>query len=427
MTRRRSGPPIPAGPPDPLALAMIQDAQGLAGDLSDVFAAIRGYDASQIYGILYKKPEGVRIGYQGKFQWIEDLAAPFDFTEIYTSLKARFGGGDYRMTIMCAGKLAKQHEFSIYGPAINLPAPGAPLTPANDAMKPGDMLALMMTQAAEARREAQDQQRFFMEQQSARDARMMQVLATVVPVVAPLLFGNREKLSDVLTLMQASRPDNNLKETVETFAALKTLFGGEGGAAPPPGFDPDDIVGSIGRLAGPILGAAGRAFNGREAAQPAQLAAPAGDGLLHLPGPPPGGFEVNPTPAADAPRLPVLELVKPHVAYFFSAHLDPGLAAEAVADIMARAQVTEADLNGLVASFTLSADWLADLAAQGLDLRSDAAWANEFLAQLVSFWNDSHGDGGDSDGPGRRVADNADDAEARPARVAVNGDSRPGA
>ena len=371
MTRRRAGPAL--GPPDPMAEALIKDAQGLAGDLSAVLDAIRGYDASQIYGILYKKPEGVRIGYQGKYQWIEDLAAPFDFTEIYASLKARFGGGDYRMTIMAAGKIVKQHEFSIFGPAINAGAPGAPL-PANDAMKPSDMMALMMTQSAEARREAQDQQRFFMEQQSARDARLMQTLAVIVPVLAPLLFGNREKLSDVISLMQSGKPENNLKETVETFAALKTLFGGEGGAAPGLDFNPDDIVGSLGRLAGPLLGAAGRAFNGRETA-PAQLAAPEGDGLLHLPGPlpPPGGFAPNPTPAADAPRLPVLELVKPHVSYFFNAHLDPGLAAEAVSDIMVRAQVTEADLNGLVASFTLSADWLADLAGQGLDLRSDPA------------------------------------------------------
>ncbi len=424
MTRRRSGPP-PAGPPDPITEALIKDAQGLAGDLSDVFAAIRGYDASQIYGILYKKPEGVRIGYQGKFQWIEDLAAPFDFTEIYTSLKARFGGGDYRMTIMCAGKIAKQHEFSIYGPAINLAAPGAP-APANDAMKPGDMLALMMTQAAEARREAQDQQRFFMEQQSARDARLMQTLGIVIPVVAPLLFGGREKLSDMVALINANRPrETNLKETVETFAALKTVFAGEGGAAPGLDFNPDDIVGSISRLAGPMLGAVGRAFNGRDGA-PAQLAAPEGDGLLHLPGPTGGGFTLNGPPPA-GPRLALLELVKPHVAYFFNAHLDPGLAAEAIADIMARAQVTEDDLNGMVAAFTLSADWLADLAGQGLDLRSDPAWASDFLRELVAAWNDSHGDGGSPDGPGGRAADDADNARPGPARVAVNGDSRPGA
>jgi hypothetical protein len=427
MTRRRSGPPPAAGPLDPITEALVKDAQGVAGDLSDVFASLKGYEASQVYGVLYKKPEGVRIGYQGKFQWIEDLAAPFDFTEIYSSLKARFGGGDYRMTIMAAGKLVKQHEFSIYGPALNLPTPGA-REPANDAMKPADMLALMMTQAAEARREAQDQQRFFMEQQSARDARLMQTLGIVIPVVAPLLFGGREKLSDLVAMMAANRPpETNLKETVETFAALRSVFGGEGGAAPGGlDFNPDDIVGSIGRMAGPMLAAAGRAFNGRGEPAPAQLPPPEGDGLLHLPGP--AAFTLNPpAPAASGPRSPLLELVKPHVAYFFNAHLDPGLAAEAVSDIMARAQVTEADLNELVAAFTLSADWLADLAGQGLDLRSNPAWASDFLRELVAAWNDGHGDGGDSDGPGGRVADHAPDAGPGAARLAVNGDSRPGA
>jgi hypothetical protein len=422
-SRTRTGPP-PAGASDPITEALIKDVQGLAGDLSDVFAALRGYDVSEIYGILFKKPDGVRIGYQGKYQWIEDLTAPFDFTEIYTSLKARFGGGDYRMTIMCKGKTVKQHEFSIYGPSISLAAPGAPL-PANDAMKPGDMLALMMTQAAEARREAQDQQRFFMEQQSARDARLMNTLGIVIPILAPLLLGNREKLSDVVALMQSNKPDSNLKETVETFAALKTLFGGEGGAPGGMDFNPDDLVGSIGRLAGPVLAAAGRAFNGREAPRE-PLALPEGDGLLHLPGPA-AGFAPNPSPPTGGPSSPVLDLVKPHVAYFFNAHLDPGLAAEAVSDIMVRAQVTEADLNALVAAFTLSADWLADLAGQGLDLRSDPAWASEFLRELVANWNDRHGDGDGSDGPGGRAGDDADDAGPRPARVALNGDSQPGA
>jgi hypothetical protein len=418
MTRRRPLPPTPA---DPLAETLIKDREGLAGDLSAVLLAMQGYDAGEIRGILYKKPDGARFGYTGKFSWIEDTPAPFDFTEIYTSLKTRFGGGDYRMTITARGQILKQHEFSIFGPSI---APGPAAAPANDAMKPADMLALMMTQAAEARREAQDQQRFFMEQQSARDARLMATLGVVVPVLAPLLFGNREKLADVIALMRSDRPDNNLKETVETFAALKTLFGTEGGAPGAMDFNPDDLVGSIGRLAGPALAAVGRAFNGRDASTPAPLALPEGDGLLHLPGPAPG-FTVNPAPVASGPSSPLLDLVKPHVAYFFNAHLDPGLAAEAVSDIMARAQVTEADLNALVAAFTLSADWLADLAGQGLDLRSDPAWASEFLSELVTIWNDRHGDGDGSDGPGGRVGDHADDAGPRAPRVTLNGDSPP--
>jgi hypothetical protein len=429
MTRRR---PAPALAPDPLAQALIKDREGLAGDLTAVFEAIKGYDASEIHGILYKKPDGARLGYTGKFSWIEDVPAPFDFTEIYTSLKARFGGGDYRMTIMARGVIAKQHEFSIFGPSIT---PGQPVAaPASDAMKPADMLALMMTQAAEARREAQDQQRFFMEQQSARDARLMATLGVVVPVLAPLLFGNREKLSDVLAMMRDARPPNDLKDTVETFAALKTVFGGEGGGlGGGGGLDPDDIVGSIGRIAGPALAAVGRALDRRPGAAPvAELAAPAGDGLLHLPGPDPAGYQPNPPPANGATPAapsgsPILDLVKPHVAYFFSAHLDPGLAAEAIADIMTRAQVAQGDLDALVASFTLSADWLADLAAQGLDLRADPAWAAEFLSELRALWDDAHSGDDDSDGGGRRAADVEDDAPARAPGLAINGDSRPGA
>jgi hypothetical protein len=122
-----------------------------------------------------------------------------------------------------------------------------------------------------------------------------------------------------------------------------------------------------------------------------------------------------------------LDLVKPHVAYFFNAHLDPGLAAEAIADIMQRADVAEEDVSGLVAAFSLSPDWLADLAAQGLDLRSDPEWANSFLRELVALWTDSDRDGDHSPGPGGSAPDPKDDAGAGAPGVKVNGHSRPGA
>lgn len=424
MTRARAR--RPDQPIDPMADAVFKDTLGIAGELETVLAAISGFDQETIKAMLFKKPPGTP-GALGRYEFIEAVPPPIDMEAIMASLKTRFGGGDYRVTIFAGGKTRKQIEFSIMGE----PKTPSSQTP-NDQLGGSSLIMMFMQMNDASRKDMMAQQQFAMEQQRLaadrdrdRTTQLLQTVGLALPVLAPLLF-NREKLSDIVAMINANRAEpNSLKDTVETLVAVKGLLGDNSDKSTD--FNPDDIVGSIGRLAGPMLGAAGRAFasarnGGQAGAEVHEPPAQIGDGHLHLPAPEP----LTITPPA-VPSSPVLALIAPHVRYFFANGHDPGLAAEAVTDIMERQGVTDGDLNELVAAFTLSADWKADLAAQGLDLRSDPQWADDFLAQLVDLWTQRDRSGEPEAGRGRGLADVAPDAPTRANGVAVADDPRPGA
>lgn len=404
--------------PDPLADAQLAGQAGVAEQLSRVLESLQGFDQGSVMGYLYRKPPlGV-----GKFEFAERMVPPTDPGELLEGVKEKYGGGDYRLQVFAGGKTRGNCEFSVMGPPKPIVAPGAPPAAA-DPMAGGGLLAMMLNMQAESRRESMDQQRFFMEQQQARTTALLQAAGIAIPVLAPLLFGNREKLADIIALMNANKPvPNNLKETVETITLVKGLFGD---GDKPAGFDPDDMVGSIARLAGPMIGAAGRAFNGRGApgGQGEEPPPAFGDGTLQLP--PPDPRAPAPTPGAQ-PANPVLALIRPHVLYFYSASLDPGLAAEAVVDIMQRAGVGDGDLNDLVAAFTLAADWKGDLAAQGIDLRANPEWADDFLNELVAAWTDRDRHGDDTAGRGGGVGDAPSHAQPGQEGIALDADPPPG-
>lgn len=404
---------------DPLAEAVFIDTQGVAGDLSEVLSALAGYDSSSIKGVLFRKPASGL----GPFEWLEEVAAPIDMSAIMASLKSRWGGGKYRLQIFAGNKTRKVVEFAIAGDTKTAPA--------NPMMEGGGIIQMMMlmnqqqqASQAEARREQGEMQRFMMQQQDAAAARQSSMItalaAAALPALIPILSGaNREKLSDLLGIMQNGKGGTSLKETVETIVLLKGLTKDDDKSD----FDPSDMMGSIMRGAGPALGAIGKAFSGQR--QQPQLEAPqdqAGDGGLYLPTDT-GTPQLPPPPELPAAgRDPVLALIRPHVNYFFAANHQPDLAADAVMDIIVRAQVPEDHINALVAAFAISGEnWLGDLAAQGIDLRSNPEWAGQFLEELVARFADRDGDDGYSTGTGRRAPDAAGDA--RPGAGGVAGDA----
>jgi hypothetical protein len=85
--------------PDPMADAVLSYTMGMAGALD----AISGLDQSTIKGIIFRKPPGGL----GPSEWIEEVAPPFDMS----SLKARFGGGEYQLRVFAGGKTRKVIEF----------------------------------------------------------------------------------------------------------------------------------------------------------------------------------------------------------------------------------------------------------------------------------------------------------------------------
>lgn len=408
-------------PFDPLAEVLFSDSLGIAGDLEQVLNAITPYNTDTIKAILHKKPAG-----PGAWALIRSYTPPINMDEISEHLKAEFGGGDYRLTIFAGGKTRKQIEFSILGEP-KMPSASGPGRPA-DAFGGGDFFKYWMAMQAEQRqreddarrdREAREEQ-WRRDQQTAadrREDRQTALVGTLVaafgPALIPVLTGaNREKLTDLLAIMNSQRDKGGgMKETLDMLMVAKTLFGD---GPKPDGWDPADIVGSLGRLAGPVAEAAGRAFRGR-GAQPAEVEPP--EEYLSLPEPDPPAatgqaLPPPPPPAGESSRL--VALVRPHILFFFGSDLPPDLAAEAIVVILRRENVSDEEVAGFATAFALSPDWKTDLAGEGIDLRSNPEWADEFLDELVGQWSESAGnpDAGDGD-PGRR-GDPADDAPRSP-------------
>src|ERR1700743_253457 len=265
--------------PDPVGQAVLTDSLGIASELEALLASLAGIDESRIKGILFKKPNGIG---ETKYQIIEEIPAPIDFGEVMQSCKTRFGGGDYRLSIFADKKLRKQADFSIFGEPIKPNTSNSPNAPHVDPLAGDRLIMLMMNQQAEARRDMMDQQRFAMEQQSRRDTQLMQTLGLILPAALPLMFGGREKLGDLIAIMNSNKPENGgLKETVENLSAVKGLLENPDKT---PAFDPDNMVQSLARLAGPTIAAAGRAFgSGRRGEAAAEEAPAEGDGQLPLP------------------------------------------------------------------------------------------------------------------------------------------------
>jgi hypothetical protein len=402
--------------PDPFADAVFTDTLGVAGELGDFLDQLKAFDVSSIKAMLYRKPaSGV-----GGYAYLGVVPAPIHMDAVMEYLKEEFGGGDYRVSVFAGGKTRKQIEFPIYGLAKPLKSINGTSTASSGDMKPTDMLGLFMQMQESARREAAERRSEMMEQLRAdrerdrdRTSAMVALAGSIAPALIPVLF-NREKLSELLAIMKAGEGEkSSLKDTVELVVLLKKAFGEDRGGD----FDPENVMGSIARLAGPVVGGLGRAFSANRA-PPQEEASPAELGELHLP--PPEPPQIAPAAAPGAPANPVLHLIRPHLLYLYSAQLPPDLAADALVDIMERSGVTDENLNELVAAFTLSPDWKADLAAQGIDLRGNPGWADELLSELVAAWT-SRDDDGDS-GPGRTggVADPEDHAEAGPPGLEID-------
>ena len=396
-------------PNDPVEMAAHTDRQALADELAEVYRSLEGVDENRITASLFRLPDGGL----GKFQWLEDLSAPFDIQQIRAALKAKYGGGKYRLQIFVDKITRRNVEINIAGEAVK------PAGAGGDSIAGNGVLAVMLQMQEAARREASDArredfERRRLEQDRDRDrtTAMWTAIAAIAPVALPLLL-NREKLTDLLALVNSNKQEpQSLKDQIETVVLLKKAFGDDKGGD----FDPSDVVGSLARLAGPALAAAGRAIGGR--------GAPGGQGPAEEPAydmpPLPLPQPAAAPPAADRPAgggeggagqlPPLLQALKGDILYFYGRSHDPALAADALVDIMTRGGVTDEAVNGLVAAFGLSADWKADLAAAGLDLRGNPGWADDFLAELVDAWTNRERPGDASAGGAGGLADAADDA-----------------
>lgn len=380
--------------------AVTQDQERIADDLSNVLDALKDFDQGAIRGMLYRKPpNGV-----GKFEWIEDIVPPFDLPGIHQELKDRFNGGNFELRVFAGGRIRKSVSIDIV--KENRPIALAP-------KDNGDITALMgmMMQMNQGSSDRQMQMMMQMSQQAAAAQQAStQMMVGMMTAIVPALAGGKEKTSELMQAFAAMQPkpaENDLEKTITTFAALKSVFKDD--TEKGPGFDADDIVGSVVRMAGPVAGAVGRAFQSRNGSGAEQVTA------QQVEYPPHQSLMLdNPTtsqPPLDqmpvAARHPVLALIRDDVLFAFTRQKGPELAAEMVYDTIEAHGVTEDQINDLVGAFALSPDWLSDLAVEGIDLRSNPEWANAFLGALVSIHTDPErereyigGQGGSDPNPG---------------------------
>jgi hypothetical protein len=329
-------------------------------------------------------------------------APPFDLGKIFGELKRLYGGGSFELRIRAGGRIRGTVPIYI---AKELAAPAAPPAAATGGM--GEIMTLMMTQ-----------------QQAAADRQMDMMLAmnkSQTDLMAAIFTGNRgggEKISDTVALIAALQPKGGgVKETLETFAAFKALTDGTGGGDKGGGeFDAEDLLGSAGRLAGPVMRGLAD-FLQRRGIGPGGGAGEGADFSANGAHPPSGGgpLALEATPS----RFRVIELVKIDVVYGYERGHDPGKVADLVYDVIEANNVTEAEINELATTFALSPTGLEDLAAEGVDLRERPQWAHDFFATLAEIHASVHSEEAeDSERPGGGAANAAGNGAAKPRRAA---------
>lgn len=389
----------------PLEEAVLADQANIADDLSNIFDALKDYDSGTIKGILYRKPlNGI-----GKYEWIEETVPPFDLSAIHNELKERFGGGSFQLRVFAGGRIRKNVDIDIVKEKTPI------IAPQKDG---GDMMMMfqimMQTQAAnqQAAQVSADRQ---MQMMMAANQQSSQMMMGMMTAIVPALAGGREKTSDLMQAIAAMQPKGeSAKETLELMASMKTLLkdDSEKGSG---GFDADDLVGSVVRMAGPVAGAVGRVFSERRGAAENPISAQqveyAPQPSLMLGNDAPNDIYA---PAPQGARHPVLALIRDDVLFMFTRNHDPERAADIVYDTIEANGVTEEQINDLVGAFALSTDWLGELAAEGIDLRTNPEWANQFLSALVSIHTDPERNGNDFGGQGGSNPNLGPDGEPGP-------------
>lgn len=391
----------------PFRDALLRDSENVAEQFASIVEEFGGTSDGSVKGHLYK------VQRSGKFEWIGEYWPPFDQAEIFREVRENYNGGDFQMRIMVQGRRGVQKTLTF---AV-APAPHRDHAPKDNS---GEMFPLMM-QMMQGSSDRQMQMMMQMSQQSqAMFAQMNQSQQAMMAALIPAMMGGREKTSDIVQMVAALKGDDKggMAGMFEAMKSAKELFGGGGDGG---GLDADDLVGSAVKLAGPIMGALGRVAEQRRGVEPppqtvTPLHVQPQHRALAVPAPEAAPLALD-LPEHAPSRFPLLDIVRDDVLFNFGKGRSADFTASVVMELLDERGTSEAEFNELIAAFTLSPDWLSDLAAEGIDLRSQPEWANAFLAELVRLYADV--DDGDEH-PERRDGgdgDAGDDAKAGAAGV----------
>lgn len=403
---------------DPIAEVIAGQRENTAEELSDILAELGSVVTADSNIKVYKEADR-----GGEWAYCKTLEPPLQTEGLLDELRQEWGGGRYFIRVFADKKIVTTRRLTIAGdknPARPQAQPDKtaelfPLMLQMTQKSSGDM-ATMLTAMMQ---QQQASMQMSMQQQMAASDRQMQMMMGMMTAV----LGGQSKPEQLLAAfapLLAQKSGGGMDETIKGLVALKELINpGEGGGS-------DDMFTTAMKTFGPAVASA--------LAKPAETPPPnPGPPMLAAPhGPPPrlppmrpgpqyvprdGAVAITPTATPEASQGspdPVLAAIREDVLFFAKRGTDPALAAEAVLEQIDKAGITDEQVTALVVRFTASADWLSDLAAAGIDLRSRPEWAQQFLSELVAQYTDNHGGDTDSARPGGGSADPDEDEGIEP-------------
>lgn len=399
----------PPEKPGPLAAVAEAEAARSADSVFDVLAGLDEFADQGASCKVFKLP-----GYQ----YCREIDPNDDVTAILDELRDEFGPGNYVVRVYVKGRKGQLAErgFSIASTRKRE-------EPKKDESFSEKLLLALVTGGGMGGKGSDSNELVgaMMAAQTASADRQMTMMTTLMATITAALSGNKsESTATLLTalgpLMQQPK-GAGFGEMIEHLAAARELFGGGSGGG---GEDDGGVMGAVAKALAPSIpdiaaGFRDLAARGRqEAATPVQA----------LPAMTPAGpRQVQPATVGLLAQFPLLAAIAPDVMFYFGRGLPPELAADGVFEVLAKMGVGETDLVPIVAAFSASENWVADLAAAGLDLTSNVGWANQFLENLLAIYQgeDDHREGG-----GRGAADAGSHGEAGALGKSANGGPQSG-
>lgn len=381
---------------DPMQGAVDSDRENIAAVLEEALSLLSNVDQGTIKGILYRIPVP-----NGKYEWIRDVYPPFDMSEIMRSLKEDIGGGDYALRIMAEGKVRKTIHFSIMKDKMPLVA---------DKVKDDSMTMMMFQMMMQQSRDASQQRMEDMRERQAASERQMTMIVGLASAALPIIMGGKDKTSEVMAALGPyinRKEDDSTEKTLALLKNAKELFGGN--SSDEKGDDMQEMVASGVKLIGPALKGLGDMVSRGRGAAPTGAADASREPMAEVPA---LMLPQGETPLVHASKYPILDLIRADVLYFFARNHDPEKTADMVYDIIEQHDVSDEAINELAAAFAISPDWMADLAQEGIELRSRPDWAEKFLTALISIHAGIDGTDDDTERGAGSLSDAREDGAA---------------
>lgn len=405
-TRRRITEEIdePEAVDAPMAAVAVEEAGRTADHVSDALAGLDEFAEPGASFKVYKLP-----GYQ----YCREIDPRDDTTAMLEDVREEYGPGNYVVRVYVKGRKGQIAER-----AFSIAAARRREEVKKDESFTEKLLLAMVSGGG--MNKGPDLAALMAAQQQSAD-RQTTAMMGMISAIVPALAGNKgESAASLLTAMAPllERPKApGFGDAIEALLQAKELFSRDGG-----GDEGGGVMEAAVKAIGPSIpdfarGFADMAARGRQdAAQPMQMVPAARPAI------------VAPNHAAGAgaglmARFPLLAAIAPDVMFYFGRRIPPELAADGVFEVLNQMKVGEAELVPLIAAFQTSENWIADLAAGGLDLSSNPQWAHEFLNNLIAIYS---GEDDDSERGGGSPGDTESHGETGAVGEPSNGRPQPG-